>query len=169
MKLKIIDNLWKCLETTEKELSGNPCFDLQTYMIIIANELGVKIPNYDNIDMHVWKCLISEKIEKLMNKELVSEPFMIKAIVGVINDHMRNFKDATIRDLQILLSNFKDINEKAIDPSNEVFAKLCDPLISLNADDMIKCWERNVSKYLNKTVYDLYVSDYGWPILRSKR
>lgn len=48
----------------------------------------------------------------------------------------------------------------------EAIKRFLDPCITLYAENMYKCWKKNVDKHLNQTVYDLYVSDYGFPIMK---
>lgn len=167
MTVKIIDNLWECLKETEKELKENPCFDLHRYMIMIVNEMGVKVPNYERFDYNEWKELVNKKIEKLLNEDLVSEPFMIKSIVSFITDDMKKYNEATIRNLQMLLYDAEKEEEKeALKSLKEKSKTYLDPMVILQAKEMLKCWQKNVDKHLNDTVYDMYISDYGWPIFK---
>ena len=73
------------MEGTNLPASDNPCFDLHSILLIIVNELGVKVSDYSKYDKEEWKQLINNKLEKLLNDELVSEPFMLKSIVNTPN------------------------------------------------------------------------------------
>lgn len=165
MTLKIIDNLWKCLEETNEKLKDNPCFDLHSILLIIVNELGVKVSDYSKYDKEEWKQLINNKLEKLLNDEFVSEPFMLKSIVSYISDYMIRYNEVTVRNLQIAISDMEEQNIKK-EMLPEAIKRFLDPCITLYAENMYKCWKKNVDKHLNQTVYDLYVSDYGFPIMK---